>query len=177
MGVPDPDFRRALSHFAAGVTVVTTATPAGRRLGFTATAFSSLSLDPPLALVCAGKGKLSHAALTEGEGFAVNILSSHQEDLARRFADPRVADRFAGLEFSIGALGCPLLAETVAGLECRRSAVFDGGDHSIFVGEVTDLWHTDAAPLVHFAGRFSQLQDQSANGADHRADWLVGAPW
>jgi flavin reductase (DIM6/NTAB) family NADH-FMN oxidoreductase RutF len=177
MSVDGLRFRSVMSRFATGVTVVTTFTDERRPVGFTATAFSSVSLTPPLALVCAARGKPSHAALSESEGFAVNILSSDQQELALRFADPAVVDRFAGLDVRVGELGLPMIAGTVAGIECRRRSVLAGGDHSIFVGEVKNLWHTDAMPLLHFARRFAELQLEPQAVAAERADWLVGAPW
>jgi flavin reductase (DIM6/NTAB) family NADH-FMN oxidoreductase RutF len=177
MSVDGVLFRSVMSHFAAGVTVVTTLTNERRPLGFTATAFSSLSLTPPLTLICAARGKPSHAALSASDGFAVNVLAANQEELARRFADPTVVDRFAGLDVDVGELGLPMIAGTVAGIECRRRSMLDGGDHSIFVGEVENLWHTEALPLLHFAGRFAHLQQELSETPADRVDWLVGAPW
>jgi flavin reductase (DIM6/NTAB) family NADH-FMN oxidoreductase RutF len=176
MSVESMHFRRVLAHFAAGVTVVTVPAPT-RPLGFTATAFSSLSLTPPLALLCAAKSKPTHEALLMADEFGINILAADQEHLARRFADPRVEDRFAGLDITAGLLGIPMLTGTVAGIECMRAAFFDGGDHSIVTGRVEHLWHTDAAPLLHFAGRFAELGPTGASLPQDCADWLVGAPW
>lgn len=177
MNIEPRQFRTVLSRFAAGVTVVTVPAASGRPLGFTATAFTSVSLIPPLVLVCATKGKPTHAALVETQAYGVNILAADQEHVARRFADPCVEDRFAALEVVEGRLGVPMLGGTVAGIECSRAAVFDAGDHSIVLGRVERMWHTDAAPLVHFAGRFAELCEERPWLSTERADWLVGAPW
>lgn len=144
----NPDqFRKALGQLAAGVTVVTTVSQ-GKPVGVTASSFTSLSLDPPLVLVSLHKRLFTHQAIQESGVFAVNVLGSHQAELGQRFAGmvPGLADRFAGLDVQTAATGCAILPDVLAWVDCRVWAVYDGGDHSIFVGEVVDL---DASDLDH----------------------------
>lgn len=150
-------FRRAMASFAASVTVVTTVDGAGRNHGMTATAFSSLSLDPPLCLVCIDKGASVLPAFRESAHFAVNILASDQEALSTRFAGPD-RDRFEGVRWRRGAIaGCPLIAGAIATVECLRREVLPGGDHDILVGLVAAATVADGAPLVYFRGGYADL--------------------
>jgi flavin reductase (DIM6/NTAB) family NADH-FMN oxidoreductase RutF len=135
-----PDlFREALAQHASGVTVVTVS-HAGQRFGFTASSFTSVSLDPPLVLVCAARTLDALAAIESVGAFAVNILGDHQHDLGLRFAGllPDVTDRFDGIDALTSVTGSPLLPESLAWLDCRLHALHDGGDHRIVVGEVVD---------------------------------------
>jgi hydroxymethylglutaryl-CoA lyase len=147
---PD-DFKRAMGQFASGVTVVTTLygdTP----IGITASSFTSLSLDPPLVLVSLSKRLFTHNVIAESGSFAVNVLSAHQLDLGMRFAGmkPEIADRFAGLETIRSVTGSPLLPDSLAWVDCTVWAMYDGGDHTIFVGEVRDLSVSDLdVPLLY----------------------------
>jgi flavin reductase (DIM6/NTAB) family NADH-FMN oxidoreductase RutF len=147
-------FREAMAHFATGVTVITTRTD--RPVGMTASAVCSLSLDPLQLLVCVSSRLPTHAALMESGHFAVNVLGEGQEPLARRFATPGI-DRFEGLaieEFK----GLPLLRDAIAHFVCALQERIEGGDHSIFIGRVTDLGlRRDARPLVYFGRRFGSL--------------------
>ncbi len=155
--VLDPvDFRNAMARFASGVTIVTTR--AGDNLvGFTASAFSSLSLDPPLVLVCLEKKADSWEAFMAAERFAVSILAAGQWDLAIRFATKGI-DKFDGAPMTTGELtGLPLIAGAIVHLECRIYDRPDAGDHTILVGEVLRAVNTDGEPLLHFnrsSGRF-----------------------
>lgn len=148
----DPDlFREAMSRFATGVTVVT-ATSRGERFGITASSFVSVSADPPLVLACLARVLHTHAAIEESRAFAVNILGVHQVMVGRRFAGltPEAADRFVGLPCSTSVTGSPLLDESLASFDCRLYGSHDGGDHTIFVGEVVDARiHSDEAPLLY----------------------------
>ncbi len=148
----DPaDFKRAMSQFASGVTVVTTLygqTP----LGVTASSFTSLSLEPPLVLVSLNKKLFTHKAITESGVFAVNVLSAQQLEIGMRFAGlkPEITDRFAGLKTQTAVTGCPLLPDSLAWVDCALWATYDGGDHTIFVGEVRDLSVSDLdMPLLY----------------------------
>lgn len=152
MTAPDPDaFREAMSRFASGVTVVT-ARRGDERLGITASSFTGVSMKPPLVLVCIARALHTHAAIAESRAFAVNILGVHQLEVARRFAGltPETGDRFAGLAWSDGLSGAPLLDGSIATLECRLHASHDGGDHTIFVGAVVDARVSgEKAPLLY----------------------------
>ena len=127
------EFRRAAAHYPTGVTVVTTLDGDGRPVGLTANSFTTVSLDPPLVLVCVEGNTVP--AFDSGSGFAVHVLSAGQEGLARHFANPDI-DRFQGVEWSSGYKGLPLLSGALAIFECDLHDAFAGGDHRIFVGEV-----------------------------------------
>lgn len=153
-------FREALARFATGVTVVTAPARDGPH-GVTVNAFASLSLDPPLVLVCIERGKYSHAVLESSGVFAVNILASEQEAVSRFFASanrPEGPDAFRGIPYRPGGTGAPLLDGCVANLECRVVAQYPGGDHSIFVGAV-EAAEVDASrsPLVYYNRAYHRL--------------------
>jgi flavin reductase (DIM6/NTAB) family NADH-FMN oxidoreductase RutF len=154
----DPDaFRSVLGRFASGVTVVTTCDPQGRDQGMTVSAFCSLSLTPPLVLVCIADDASVYRALAAASHFAVNILASHQEALSRRFSggDP---NRFEGIGFTRGQTGVALLDDTLAYVECRRVGQYEAGDHTIFVGEVEAAQARSSAPLLYYRGGYAQLR-------------------
>jgi flavin reductase (DIM6/NTAB) family NADH-FMN oxidoreductase RutF len=153
MPVSEDEFRTALSCFASGVSVVTTKDAAGKFHGITVSAFCSVSLDPPMVLICIEKTTASHYAFTESNVFVVNILDETQEHLSLRFAAPS-ADRFEDLEFRHGIEGVPVLRHALANLECRLMHVCDGGDHSIFVGLVENTVAGDGDPLIYFRSRY-----------------------
>ena len=157
MAVSRDDFRRAMSNFAGGVTIVTARCSDGQMRGITVGAFSSLSLDPPLILICIDKKASIHDHLRLNAPFAVNILAEAQEDVSRRFAS-KEPDRFSGLDYSTGAAGAPLIQGSLALIECAVVNIFPGGDHSIFVGEVkaTDV-DLNGRPLTYFRGAYSAL--------------------
>jgi len=151
MTVHPDDFKRAMAQFASGVTVVTTRY-GGVPLGVTASSFTSLSLDPPLVLVSLAKRLFTHKAIAESGVFAVNVLGAHQVELGMRFAGmrPEIKDRFAGLHTTTAVTGSPLLPDTLAWVDCTVWAMYDGGDHTIFVGEVQDLAVSDLdRPLLY----------------------------
>lgn len=149
-------FRHVLSRFACGVTVLTTRDADGRDRGMTLSAFSSLSLHPPLVLVCVGHDATIAAAVTAAAHYGVSVLAEDQEALARQFAEPD-ADRFDGIGISRGALGVALIDGALAHLECRIVARHEGGDHTIVVGEVMAASARDGRPLVYHGGRYRQL--------------------
>jgi flavin reductase (DIM6/NTAB) family NADH-FMN oxidoreductase RutF len=156
MPVNKDDFRAALSHFASGVTVVTAAASDGTPRGLTVSAFSSLSLEPPLILVCIEHRASLHDVLKDAEFFAVNILAEDQEVISRRFAS-RDPDRFSGVGYAIGATGAPLLDAALAHLECRKTQAYAGGDHTIFLGEVEGTATKEGKPLIYFRGGYAAL--------------------
>jgi flavin reductase (DIM6/NTAB) family NADH-FMN oxidoreductase RutF len=154
----DPDtFRSALGRFASGVTVVTTRDAAGRDHGLTVSAFCSLSLDPPLVLVCIDKDASMHPVLDEASHFAVNILAANQEALARRFAAPET-DRFDGIGYVRDTTGAPILDDVLAYVECRKKLVLPGGDHTIVIGEVEHVEVHSTGPLLYYRGGYAQLE-------------------
>ena len=161
MSVDPLEFRSIIGHFPTGVTVITTA--AGEEMqGMTANAVASLSLDPLLVLVCIDKGTHTHRVLEAGGVFAVNILGEHQEEVSRLFArraEPEIGS-LRGQRFTLGQTGAPILEDCLAYLECRVAYVHEGGDHSIFLGEVADgRVVRDVAPLVFYRGKYHGLKD------------------
>lgn len=156
MPITQDEFRGALSRFAGGVTVVTTKDAAGNLYGITVSAFCSVSLDPPLVLICIEKITGSHFALQESGIFAVNILSSGQVALSERFAS-QLPHKFDNLDLSLNIDGLPLLSGCLANLECGVKQTFDGGDHSIFIGEVERAAINEGDPLIYFRGEYQKL--------------------
>jgi flavin reductase (DIM6/NTAB) family NADH-FMN oxidoreductase RutF len=156
-GVSADDFKSAMASFAAGVTIVTTIDGDGVPQAVTATAFSSVSLTPPLCLVCIGKRARTYRPLLLKGLFAVNILRAEQEWLSNRFAS-KIADRFASVSWSPGEItGCPLIEEALACMECEVVEVHSGGDHDIFLARPMAVRVHQGAPLVYFRGEYSSL--------------------
>ena len=155
------EYRDIVGHFPTGVVVVTSADETTSAMhGVTVNAFTSLSLDPLLALVCISRETQSHDFLTTRPAFAINILARRQVALAERFAGraPLVSAEFAGVPHTIGVGGAPKLDGCVAWLECRRAATYPGGDHTILIGEVIGAeLGDDDDPLVFFTGDYTSL--------------------
>ncbi|MEQ8660546.1 MAG: flavin reductase family protein [Gammaproteobacteria bacterium] len=152
-------FRRACGQWATGVSIVTTADRAGAPYGLTMNAVTSLSLDPPMFLVCVDKGSDTLAPLLESRVFCVNILTREQEALSNRFAK-KGQDKFDGVAWSKGVSGAPVLAATLVSIDCRVTDVFAGGDHEICCGEVCDIVaneSVDAEALLYYAGRYATV--------------------
>jgi len=156
MPVSKHEFRHALGIFASAVTVVTTRDAEGHDLGITVTAFSSLSLDPPLILICIDHRAAIHDSFSLGRAFAVNILSAQQDEISQRFAS-RVTDRFAGVTTREGKLGVLTLENTSATLECLVTKLLPGGDHTIVVGSVEATDVGDVDPLLYYRGNYRSL--------------------
>lgn len=153
----DPDaFRSVLGRFASGVTVVTVRDPGGRDQGMTVSAFSSVSLSPPLVMVCIGHDASLHPLIEHVTHFGVNILSATQEALSRRFAAH--LDRFDGVGFERGESGVALIEGALAFLECRIVARHPAGDHTIVIGEVEAAENRDDRPLLYYRGGYAQLE-------------------
>jgi flavin reductase (DIM6/NTAB) family NADH-FMN oxidoreductase RutF len=148
------EFRTALGTFATGVTIVTARSAGGDLVGLTANSFNSVSLEPPLVLWSLSRSAASMVALSTGSHYAINILAADQKELAERFAGKR-EDRWAGVEFSDGLCGAPLLAGAAASFECFNRSRYEEGDHVIFVGEVERCEHRPgASPLLFHGGKF-----------------------
>ncbi|HSP33908.1 MAG TPA: flavin reductase family protein [Thermoanaerobaculia bacterium] len=157
MAVDDAQFKLAMAHFASGVTVVTTEHE-GRPYGMTVASFASLSLHPPLVLVCIEKTVKSHDAIAASQKFGVSILSAHQADVSNRFAS-KVDDKFAGIDIRRGETGLPMIAGALCAIECRVREQIPGGDHTIFVGEVLATEVREGAPLLYFRSAYRQIND------------------
>jgi flavin reductase (DIM6/NTAB) family NADH-FMN oxidoreductase RutF len=153
----DPSqFRQLLGRFATGVTILTVATPEGRPLGMTANSLASVSLHPPLVSVCVDREADMHEAVLRVREFVVNVLASHQEALARRFADEH-EDRFEGIGYHLSPDGLILLDGALAHIECERFAEYPGGDHTIVLGRVTGGTTADGRPLLYYRGGYAGL--------------------
>lgn len=157
MPVDQATFRSVLGRFASGVTIVTVREGEIDH-GMTASAFCSLSLDPPLTLVCIERSTRMHEILARVDRYAVNLLTSNQEALSRRFAEPPDDSRFDGVGFDRGITGAPLLGDVLAHLECELVARHPGGDHTIIVGRVIAAAAADARPLLYYRGGYAALE-------------------
>lgn len=153
---PDFDsrhFRSALGQFATGVTVVTTRLGDGSFLGLTASSFNSVSLDPPLVLWSLGNRAQSLPVFSANSHYVINVLTAEQQVLAEQFAS-RSENRFEGVEFTLSRTGLPILKGASAWFECFNRSQYPEGDHVIFVGEVEQCAHSNAAPLIFHNGSF-----------------------
>ena len=155
MPIDEFRFRQAMGYFATGVTVVTTAHE-GQLYGMTVSSFASLSLKPPLILICIEKVLTTHTAIADAGQFAVNILEQSQEHLSRRFAT-RENDKFTGVAWHSSRFGLPVLEGALAIIECQLRDTFPGGDHTIFVGEVMDAELSQGSPLLYYRRGYHEL--------------------
>jgi flavin reductase (DIM6/NTAB) family NADH-FMN oxidoreductase RutF len=149
--------RDALGCFATGVTVVTCLGADGEPAGLTVNSFTSVSLDPPLLLVCIAKNAASAPALTSASHFAINVLQTGQQPASIRFST-RDEDRFGATPWSYGEAGAPILKDSLGVFECERFGLHDGGDHHILVGRVVKAsFDASLDPLLYFRGRYRRL--------------------
>jgi flavin reductase (DIM6/NTAB) family NADH-FMN oxidoreductase RutF len=158
MTIDKDTFRSVLGRFASGITVITTRDAEGRDVGMTASAFCSVSLNPPLVQVCIDRAASMFEALQAADSYGVSVLASYQEALSRRFAAIDSSHRFDGIGYSRGENGVVLLDDALAHLECRVVARFEVGDHMMFVGEVERASARDARPLLYYRGGYAQLE-------------------
>jgi flavin reductase (DIM6/NTAB) family NADH-FMN oxidoreductase RutF len=178
MSTLDPkDLRRAFGRFMTGVTVVTGRTAAGEHIGFTANSFTSVSMDPPMLLVCPGNHLSSFDEFAKAEHFAVSVLAEGQEDISNRFAKSG-ADRFAAGGWSEDANGCALIDGRAAGFSCRAAQRIPAGDHLVLMGEVTAYDHEDTPGLGYGQGGYFTLSDErqaeaAAGGARRLAQVIL----
>ncbi|HYJ90156.1 MAG TPA: flavin reductase family protein [Pyrinomonadaceae bacterium] len=157
MSVTQEQFRAALGSFASGVTVVTTRDANGKLLGITVSAFCSVSLDPPMVLICIEKTAGSHYAFEESNVFVVNVLREGESAMSERFAS-QDEDKFIGVNFKPGIDGVPVLSDALAVLECRVKFSYHGGDHSIFIGEVENVLLDNGKPLLYFRSHYGRFE-------------------
>jgi flavin reductase (DIM6/NTAB) family NADH-FMN oxidoreductase RutF len=152
------EFRRVMGHFATGVTVVTTLRPDGSPCGLTASAVCSVSLDPTMILICVERGAGTHDCIDQRGVFAVNVLpESPGETLARRFAGNDVEDKFRGVAFREEHTGAPVLTDALAWLDCRVVQRVEGGDHTVFMGEVLGADSGEGTPLLYYRGGYGRF--------------------
>ena len=157
------ELRNVFGRFPTGVTVITTLDAGENPIGLTVSSFASVSLDPPLILWCLDRDSSMLAEFEACTHFAVNILATDQTDVALRFA--MLSDnRFEGITFEQSRDGAPLLRDCAARLQCRNTAQHDGGDHVIFLGEVTDFDQSDKPSLAHSHGEYAVVSELPTRG-------------
>ncbi len=150
--------RRAFGTFLTGVTVITTRDAEGNPRGMTANSFTSVSLDPPLLLVCVGKGASSYPAFAEGQSFAVNLLHEEQKDVSNLFAS-KSADKFAAIAHDRVHTGAPILSDCLTWFDCTVHQRVEAGDHLVLIGQVRAFGTSPSAPLAFCRGRYAAVKD------------------
>jgi len=155
--ISEAQFKTALGRLASGVTIVTTIDEAGNPVGLTVTAFTSVSLKPPLILVCIDKAANTHAWFSPKSRFVVNLLAENQDRISSLFASKSVQDRFAGIAFKPNKHRIPVIDGCLATLECEVENLHEGGDHTIFVGAVLDATAREGKPLLYYGGSYGRL--------------------
>ena len=170
------ELRTAFGSFMTGVTIVTTAGSEGQPRGFTANSFTSVSLEPPLLMICIGKSAASVEVFRQARGFAVNILSESQKDTSVLFASKR-ADKFDAARWRPGPFGNPLIEGSAAWFDCARYQVIDAGDHIILMGHIEAFSYSDANPLGYARGHYITLglEQAAVNAASSSSRTVVGA--
>ena len=156
MAIEKSELRRVMGHFATGVTVITTRDESGRPFGLTANAVTSVSLTPPLILVCVDKKADTYPHFDRSKVFTVNILSDDQEGVSRRFATSGI-EKFEGIGYHRTETGCAILDDAVGYMDCRIIDSYDAGDHTIYLGEVLSADANDVPPLLFFRGGYRKL--------------------
>jgi len=158
MPIEKNQLRQVMGHFATGVTIITTFNKDGQMHGLTANAFTSVSLEPPLLLISVDKKAESWPAFEESKVFTVNILADEQEALSRKFAVSG-GNKFEGVAYRQGANGAAILDGTLAHIECTLYAAYEGGDHSIYLGEIQEAEVREGKPLVFYRGGYRAIGD------------------
>jgi flavin reductase (DIM6/NTAB) family NADH-FMN oxidoreductase RutF len=156
MAIDPRELRNVMGNFATGVTIITTKDATGKPFGLTANAFSSLSLDPPLLLICVDKKVDCYACFEETKVFGVNFLSEDQDQLSTRFATKGI-EKFEGVSYKLGELGVALLDGAVTHIECKLVNAYEGGDHTIYIGEIQNATVLSDRPLLFFRGKYYKL--------------------
>jgi flavin reductase (DIM6/NTAB) family NADH-FMN oxidoreductase RutF len=158
MPIDKNQLRQVMGHFATGVTIITTFNKDGQMHGLTANAFTSVSLEPPLLLISVDKKAESYPAFEESKVFTVNILADEQEALSRKFAVSG-GNKFEGVAYRRGANGAAILDGTLAHIECTLYAAYEGGDHSLYLGEIQEAEVREGKPLVFYRGGYRAIGD------------------
>jgi flavin reductase (DIM6/NTAB) family NADH-FMN oxidoreductase RutF len=158
MPIEKNELRRIMGHFATGVTVITTVSDQGTPYGLTANAFMSVSLEPPLVLISVDKKAESYPYFEQSRVFTINILRDDQEGLSRRFAVSG-GNKFEGIAFHRGANNVPILEDTLAHVECRLHAAYDGGDHTLYLGEILEAETREGRPLLFYRGGYRAFSE------------------
>ena len=163
MSLSQAEFRKAMGCFATGVTIITLDLE-GEVHGMTANAFASVSLDPPLLLVCVDHSARTHAHLHAKKRFGINILAEHQRVISEYYSRPvhvhEHAEEEAGARFDRTARGTPILHGALAYLECRLQSAQEAGDHTIFIAEAEDVVVRQGEPLLFFRGKYGKIGEE-----------------
>jgi 3-hydroxy-9,10-secoandrosta-1,3,5(10)-triene-9,17-dione monooxygenase reductase component len=156
--IPAADYRHVMGHFLTGVTIITAIDPAsGKPVGLAASSFTSVSMEPPLVLFCAGKSSSSWAKIQAAGSYCVNILGADDEALCRTFAS-KSDDKFAGVSWKAGPSGSPILATSLAWIDCTMHQEVDAGDHIVAVGRVVALGANESSgPLAYYRGGYGRF--------------------
>lgn len=155
--IASEEFRRACGRFATGIAVATVLDALGRPHGLTVNSFSSVSLTPPLVLICVGRNVTVADSFRAAEFFGINVLAADQREISDRFARKGL-DRFANIPWHRGKTGSPLLAGVLASLECAVRQRIPSGDHEILVGEVVQAHVNEGSPLLFYASGYRELE-------------------
>jgi flavin reductase (DIM6/NTAB) family NADH-FMN oxidoreductase RutF len=158
MPIENNELRRIMGHFATGVTVITTISKEGVPYGLTANAFMSVSLEPPLLLISVDKKADSYPHFEQSRVFNINILRDDQEGLSRRFAVSG-GNKFEGVAYHRAANNVPILEDTLAHIECRLYAAYDGGDHTLYLGEILEAETREGRPLLFYRGGYRAFSE------------------
>lgn len=154
-GLDQARFREVLGHFATGITIVT-AIDAGEPVGFSCQSFAALSLNPPMVILAPAKSSTSWPRIARAGAFCVNILEEHQEAECRAFALSG-GDKFSGVDWTPGVTGAPLIDGSLAIVECRLGAIYEGGDHELVTGHVVTLGVGEGSPLLFYRSGFGRF--------------------
>jgi flavin reductase (DIM6/NTAB) family NADH-FMN oxidoreductase RutF len=157
MPVDSSEFRRILGHWTTGVAVVATMSESGQPRGLTANSVASVSLEPPLVLVCIEHGADTHGSIRAAGYFSISVLPQSAERTARRFAGAVTEEKFDGIAYHAEVTGAPILDDALAWVDCRLHETYSGGDHTIFVGAVVAGDAREGEPLVYYRGGFNRL--------------------
>ena len=157
MPVDADTFRSVLGRFASGVTIVTTVGRDSEDQGMTVSSFCSVSLEPPLVLICIDRAATMYDSLAVAPQFIVQVLSESQEAIARRFSNPG-SNRFEGIGYVRSAGGIAILDDILAYIECRRVGAHQAGDHCIYIGEVEEAVTYEGRPLLYYRSGYAQLE-------------------
>jgi flavin reductase (DIM6/NTAB) family NADH-FMN oxidoreductase RutF len=158
MPIEKNQLRQVMGHFATGVTIITTFNKDGQMHGLTANAFTSVSLEPPLLLISVDKKAESYPAFEESKVFTINILADEQESLSRKFAVSG-GNKFEGVAYRKGGNGAAILDGTLAHIECTLYATYEGGDHTLYLGEIQEAEVREGKPLVFYRGGYRAIGD------------------
>jgi 3-hydroxy-9,10-secoandrosta-1,3,5(10)-triene-9,17-dione monooxygenase reductase component len=164
MPVDPISLRAVMARFATGVTVVATRHLEGGVCGLTANAFTSVSLEPPLVLICVDRGSGTYACLQANGFFAASFLGSEQHPLSVRFSERHI-DKFDGVAYRTGSTGAPILEGSIGHVECEVETEYPGGDHAIMLARVVDAGADEGLPLVFFRSDYTTIAPEAAHPA------------